>query len=130
VATAGCCGGPFRHADELRCGAVAVDTTVNGEDRVRVECHICGLEFFASCRSARDYRAGRAEPRCILHRRRKGEREGVERAILRRFWLDRFTSEEIVDMAHALFPRGTGRGIPTALTAASRSQNGVGPFGR
>lgn len=45
-------------------------------------------------------------------------------AEMRRFWLDRFTREEIVDMAHAVFPRGTQRGLPTALTAAMREARG------
>lgn len=45
-------------------------------------------------------------------------------AELRRFWLDRFTREEIVEMAHAVFPRGTARGLPTALTAAAREARG------
>jgi len=56
-----------------------------------------------------------------MHRRRKGgpRGESTERAVFRRFWLDRFNREEIVDMAHAIFPRGTERGLPNALTAAA-----------
>jgi len=48
---------------------------------------------------------------------------------MRRFWLDRFSREEIVDMAHAMFPRGTNRVLPTALTAAMREQQGQ-PYGQ
>jgi hypothetical protein len=44
--------------------------------------------------------------------------EATERAMMRRFWLDRFTLPEIVEMAVHIFPRGTTRG--QALTAALR----------
>lgn len=30
-------------------------------------------------------------------------------------------------MAHALFPRGTTRGLPSALTASIRESNGLDP---
>lgn len=91
-----------------------------------VACGVCGLYFDASPRSARDYRAGRTPPRCMLHRAR-GARPQTRTAELRRFWLDRFSREEIVDMAHALFPRGTTRGLPSALTASIRESNGLDP---
>lgn len=48
-------------------------------------------------------------------------------AAYRRYWLDRFSREEIVEMAHALFPRGTERGLPTALTASIREAQGQDP---
>jgi hypothetical protein len=64
----------------------------------------------------------------MLHRKRGHRRAITEIAEHRRFWLDRFSREEIVDMAHAMFPRGTERGLPTALTAAAREARGQDPI--
>lgn len=68
----------------------------------------------------------------MLHRKRgnRARRAAIELAEARRFWLDRFDRDEIVDMAHALFPRGTQRGIPSALTAAARESAGQDAVGR
>lgn len=79
-------------------------------------CNICGLRFDASERSARDYKAGRAEPRCILHRKRRPASRRVNVAMYRRWWLDRFSVEEIVEMGTAIWARPSQRVV--GLTAS------------
>lgn len=78
------------------------------ETRVLVECSVCGIRYDVSARSYRDIKAGRVTPRCIIHRRRR--RAATIRAEHRRFWLDRFTLDEINEMAAALWPRPSQRG--------------------
>lgn len=59
----------------------------------------------------------------MIHRRRGplGSRVSTERAVMRRFWLDRFSLEEVVEMGQALFPRGTDRAA-AVLTAAANGR--------
>jgi hypothetical protein len=84
-----------------------------------VACEVCGLAFDASLRSARDYRAGRAEPRCMLHRKRKPLSKRTTIATYRRWWLDRFTLEEIIEMATAMWPRDAQRKAGLLASAPS-----------
>jgi hypothetical protein len=77
------------------------------EQRVLVQCSICGIRYDVSARSWRDIKAGRVEARCVLHRRRS--RQLTVTATMRRYWLDRFTIDEICEMAEAIWPRPSQR---------------------
>lgn len=90
------------------------------DDRVLVECAVCHIRFDASVRSARDYNAGRAEPRCLMHRKRKPRSSRTTLALYRRWWLDRFSVEEIVDMGTAVASVLPSSRSPQAMTASSQ----------
>ncbi len=55
----------------------------------------------------------------MLHRKRRGQRESADRAVFRRFWLDRFSVDECVVMGRAIASLSRSS-LPQALTAASR----------
>lgn len=66
-----------------------------------VACALCGISYDASARTARDIAAGRVEPRCVLHRKRR-PRAATVTAAARRFWLDRYTIAEIAEIGAAI----------------------------
>lgn len=94
----------------LRCRAVS------SEPRVLTTCSVCHIRFDVSARSHRDIKAGRKDPRCVMHARRNARPETVV-ATHRRYWLDRFSIDEIVEMATAIWPRP--RIGPLSLTAGT-----------
>ena len=92
-----------------------------------VECCVCHIAYDVSARSHRDIKTGRVQARCTLHRKRT--RRATATAEYRRFWLDRFTMDEIVEMAQALWPRPSQRapmrdGLIGALTAGATGPTG------
>jgi len=101
-----------------------------------VSCVTCGISYDVSARTGREIKAGRVKARCHLHRRRK--RDLTVTAEHRRYWLCRFTLDEIRDMAEALWPLPSQRGAATrgvvvlgtmerslSLTASSESPDDV-----
>lgn len=88
--------------------------------RVLVECAVCHVMYDVGERSARDIRAGKIKARCALHRGR-WRKTAIRRAEHRRFWLDRFSMEEIQEMAVAMFPLPSQRApsIGASLTASA-----------
>ena len=66
-----------------------------------VPCALCGIQYDASARTYRDIQAGRVEARCVLHRKRK-PRAATVTAAARRWWLDRYTIEEIAEIGAAV----------------------------
>ena len=89
-----------------------------------VDCTICSISFDVSGRTARNIRAGRSEARCALHR--KGEREETKEAEMRRWWLDRFSLEEIIELAKGISPRPSAIG-PVSGTVLTASAAPPGP---
>jgi hypothetical protein len=86
-----------------------------------VACAVCHIRYDVSARTHRDIKARRVEPRCVLHRRRRA-RSGTVTAAHRRYWLDRFSLDEIVEMATAIWPMPSsrnGNGLRPALVASS-----------
>ncbi len=86
-----------------------------------VECALCGLSYDASARTARDISAGRVEARCVLHRKRK-PREATVTAAARRWWLDRYTIDEIVEIGAGIvswLPPSARTVEPRALVASA-----------
>lgn len=94
-----------------------------------VECALCGISYDASARTYRDIQAGRVEARCVLHRKRK-PRAATVTAASRRFWLDRFTIDEIVEIAAEIvswLPPSARTYEPRALIASAAPRiNGRG----
>lgn len=84
-----------------------------------VACSVCGLEYDASARTHRDITAGRVQPRCKLHRTK--QRDNTRIAQHRRFWLERFTMDEICFMAACIAPFPSQRApiVGQALTASA-----------
>jgi len=72
------------------------------EPRVLVACAVCAIEFDVSARTNRNIVAGRSEARCVLHRERK-PRPATVQAAHRRFWLKRYSLDEIKMLAWAIF---------------------------
>jgi len=68
-----------------------------------VACAVCSLEYDVSARTHRDIKAGRVDPRCGLHRGKRRD-ANTKVAQYRRYWLDRFSMEEILEMAVAIAP--------------------------
>lgn len=66
-----------------------------------VACSVCTLEYDVSGRTFRDIKAGRVKARCKLHR---GRSDPTRVAAYRRFWLERFTMDEINFMATCIAP--------------------------
>lgn len=62
----------------------------------------CGRVRLVSTETARKIRYGRASGLCLPCGKMAGPNVRVT-ASMRRFWLDRFTEEQIVEMAEALF---------------------------
>lgn len=99
------------------------------EPRVLVACAVCDISFDVSARTHRNIVAGRSEARCQLHRERR-PRPATVQAVHRRFWLSRFTVDEIKDMAWAIFDDhqltpGTAHTSPAvlALSFAARASD-------
>lgn len=86
-----------------------------------VQCEVCHLAFDCSARSGRDIKAGRVQPRCVLHRRRR--RKGTVTATMRRYWLDRFTMDEIREMAEAFWPLPSQRAAVRDAARLTASAN-------
>ena len=92
-----------------------------------VACSVCGIRYDVSARSWRDIKAGRVEARCVLHRRRR--RALTVTAQMRRYWLDRFTIEEICEMAEAIWPRPSQRVMREGHFLTAAGQGPTGPSG-
>jgi len=88
---------------------------------VLVQCCVCGIQYDVSSRTWRDIKGQRVEARCVLHRRRR--RRQTVTASMRRYWLDRFTMEEINEIANAMWPRPSQRS-PDFLTASGNGPTG------
>lgn len=98
-----------------------VEGTRRTESRRMVECALCGISYDASARTFRDIQAGRVEARCVLHRKRNPRRATVT-AAARRFWLERFTIAEIVEIAEEMIsflPPSARTYEPRALVASA-----------
>ena len=67
-----------------------------------VSCSVCSLSYDVSARTGRDIRAGRVEPRCQMHRRRR--RTVRPNAKARRWWLERVPLDWIVETGHMIWP--------------------------
>lgn len=99
------------------------------EPRVLVPCDVCEIEFDVSARTHRNIVAGRSEARCVIHRQRR-PRPATVQASHRRYWLKRYTMDEIKQMAWAIFDvdelsPGKAHASPAlmALASASRSSD-------
>ncbi len=87
-------------------------------------CALCGIRYDVSARTYRDIKAGRVMARCVIHRKRS--RPATVTAAMRRWWLDRYPLDEIVEMAQAI-EGALGHRI-TALTAGASGPTGpTGP---
>lgn len=90
-----------------------------------VACSVCSLQYDVSGRTFRDIKAKRVQPRCGLHRRSdpagSSRDEHTRVARYRRWWLERFTMEEIREMAVAIapFPSQRAPRMGSALTASA-----------
>ena len=67
-----------------------------------VRCSACGGDFELSARQARDHRSAGTTPRCS--RCRYGTKPPQATEKMRRWWLDRFTVDEIRELAAGLWP--------------------------
>ena len=66
-------------------------------------CGDCGGSFELSARRARAYRSAGSAPRCAGCR---STREPKVTPAMRRYWLDRFTLDELRELAAGLWPNG------------------------
>jgi len=67
-----------------------------------VRCRDCGDEFELSARRARDHRNADTTPRC--RRCRYGAKPPKVTQAMRDYWLERFTVDEIRELAGAMWP--------------------------
>jgi hypothetical protein len=67
---------------------------------VRVRCSGCGYSYLLSTRRARDHRIRGTQPECRECRLARSVQVQVTEA-MRRYWLDRFSLEEIQELAAA-----------------------------
>ena len=84
-------------------GAVRIASTVAERRRqsdVEVRCVECGERYTLSARRALEYRREGREPRCRECRRPARQPPS---AADRRYWLERFTLEEIKELANAIW---------------------------
>jgi hypothetical protein len=74
---------------------------------VLVRCGDCGGDFELSARRARDHRKAGTTPRCRRCRLPGTAPKPTEAD--RRYWLDRFTLDEIRELVAAIWPAGDAR---------------------
>jgi hypothetical protein len=77
------------------------------ETTAPLRCTGCGDTFVLSPRRAREWRD--REPLCRDCRRKPKELSEAERARLQRWWLDRYSLEELVEIGREIWPDLAGR---------------------